>query len=134
MKKVYRSEIIHTVVGPDTQFIGTLSTQGSLRIDGILDGEIHSQGEIHIGEHGRVKGNILGKRVVVSGEVVGNIEAINGLEISRSGRVYGDISGGRLLIEEGAVYKGKVNMEIIASKNLYEGHIEMKPKLLPEKE
>jgi cytoskeletal protein CcmA (bactofilin family) len=72
-----------------------------------------------------VKANIVGKSVVVAGEVVGNIEAISGLRICQTGRVYGDISGDQLIIEEGAIYKGNVNMDIISSNNVYEGPLKL---------
>ena len=62
-----------------------------------------------------------GKDVVVAGEVIGNIEAIKSLRILATGKVYGNITGDQLFIEEGGVYKGKVNMDTISSKNPYEG-------------
>ncbi|GBR77306.1 putative bactofilin, partial [Candidatus Termititenax persephonae] len=58
--------------------------------------------------------------VIVSGELKGTIEAINGLEITGTGRVYGDVTGDRLIVDEGAIYKGNVNMDIITSKKKYE--------------
>jgi len=42
-----------------------------------------------------------------------------------SNPLYGDITGDRLIIEEGGIYKGKVNMDIISSKNLYEGKFQL---------
>ncbi len=120
VRKTFKNEVVNTLVGEDSDFKGTLHTQRSLRIEGFLEGEINSQGDVYIGEKSKVKANIFGKRVIIAGEVIGNIEALNGLEISRSGRVYGDISGDQLIIEEGAVYKGKVNMDIISSKTDYE--------------
>ncbi len=123
--KKFNSEIVNTVIGSETEFKGDIQSQGSVRLDGKMEGTISAQGEIIIGETARLKGNIVGKRVLVSGEVIGDIEAISGLDISHSGRVYGDISGGRLLIEEGAVYKGKVNMDVISTDSLYEGKLEV---------
>jgi len=120
-KKKYRSEIVNTVIGEDTHFTGSLNTQKSVRIEGFFEGEIISQGEIFVGENSKVKANLIAKNVVVAGEVIGNIEAINGLEIYRSGRVVGDITGDHLYVEEGAIYKGRVNMDVISSKNDFEG-------------
>lgn len=123
--KKFNSDIVNTVIGSETEFKGDIQSQGSVRLDGKMEGTITAQGEIIIGETARLKGNIVGKRVLVSGEVIGNIEAITGLEITHSGRVFGDISGGRLLIDEGAVYKGKVNMDVISTESLYEGTLEV---------
>ncbi|MFT5171309.1 MAG: cytoskeletal protein CcmA (bactofilin family) [Candidatus Marinamargulisbacteria bacterium] len=127
-RKKFNSDIVNTVVGEEAQFVGKLDTQRSIKIEGGLEGEINSQGDVYIGENSRVKANIIGKNVIVAGEVIGNIETLKGLHIARTGRVYGDISGDHLIIEEGAIYKGKVNMDVISSKNAYEGSIELNKK------
>ena len=124
-KKSFNNQLITTVIGEESEIKGSIHTQRSIRIEGKFEGEINSQGEVVIGQTSKVKANIIGKSVVVSGEVIGNIEAISGLEIKKTGRVYGNISGDRLVIEEGAIYKGKVNMDVISSKNLYEGNFEV---------
>lgn len=118
-KKVNNSAIT-TIIGPDANVKGTIDTQESLRVEGTFEGTLNSKGEIYIGEGAVVNADIYGRRVVVAGEVRGMIEAINGLEITGTGRVYGDITGDRLIVDEGAVYKGNVNMDIITSKKKYE--------------
>ena len=125
-KKKFNTQVINTVVGEESRFEGKINTQRSIRIDGELEGEINSQGDVFVGENSTVRANIIGKNVIVSGEVIGNIETIKGLHISKTGRVYGDISGDHLMIEEGAIYKGKVNMDVISSKNSFEGPLELK--------
>ncbi|MBU0580610.1 MAG: polymer-forming cytoskeletal protein [Candidatus Margulisbacteria bacterium] len=121
-KKRYRSDggIIQTILGSETSFKGTIDSQESIRVEGSFEGQINSQGEVYIGEGSIVKANIYGRRVIVAGEVNGSIEAINGLEITSTGRVYGDITGDRLIVDEGAVYKGNVSMDVITSKRNYE--------------
>lgn len=111
---------IYTILGSDTSFKGILDTQESLRIEGSFDGTINSQGDVYIGEGAVVSADVYGKRVIVSGELKGTVEAINGLEITGTGRVYGDVTGDRLIVDEGAVYKGNVNMDIITSKKKFE--------------
>ena len=117
--KKYNTEIVNTVIGEDSSIKGSIHSQQSIRIDGIFEGEINSQGEIFIGVNSHVNANIFGKHIVVAGEVVGNIEAIKSLQITKTGKVYGNIAGDQLLIEEGGIYKGNVNMDIISSKNSY---------------
>jgi len=123
MKKKFNTEIVNTVIGEETSVKGVLHTQRSIRIEGTLEGEVNSQGEIFIGQNSTINAQIFGKDVVVAGEVVGNIEARKSLHILKTGRVYGDISGDQLKIEEGGIYKGKVNMDVISSKNAYEGKV-----------
>ena len=125
-EKRFKSEVVNVLIGEDSHLNGTLHSQRSIRIEGHFEGEINSQGEVYIGEKSTVKATVVGKRVVVSGEFTGKIEAINGLHITKSGKVYGDIAGNELTIEEGAIYKGQVNMDVISSKNNYEGSISIK--------
>ena len=123
MKKKFKTELVNTVIGEETSIKGVMHTQRSIRIEGTFEGEVNSQGEIFIGQNSTVNAQVFGKDVVVAGEVVGNIEARKSLHILKTGRVYGDISGDQLKIEEGGIYKGKVNMDVISSKNAYEGKV-----------
>jgi cytoskeletal protein CcmA (bactofilin family) len=125
INKKYKNEMINTLIGEDSNFKGTVHSQRSVRIEGALEGEINSQGEVFIGQNSKVTANIFGKKVIIAGEVKGNIEAIGGLQICKTGKVYGDITGDQLIIEEGAIYRGKVNMDVISSKNVYEGKQEI---------
>lgn len=124
-KNMFSPHLVNTVLGEGAHFSGTLHSQLSVRIDGTIDGDIQSQGEVYVGINSRIKANIVAKKIIVAGEVVGNIEALQGLEICSTGRVYGDISGARLVIEKGAVYRGRVNMDVITSQNAYEGEIQL---------
>ncbi|MFH0886817.1 MAG: polymer-forming cytoskeletal protein, partial [bacterium] len=109
---VSEESVINSIVGESAQIKGDVNSKGSLRISGEIEGNINAQGDILVGEKGRVKGDIIGRKVIVAGEVMGNIDAANGLEITRTGKVYGDISGDKLVVDEGAIYQGKVKMEI----------------------
>ena len=124
IRKQYKDELVNTVIGPETEFKGTVHSQGSVYVEGAVEGEIFSQGDVHIGSKSCIKGNVYAKRVIIAGEVNGNVEATQGLKITKTGRVYGDLSGDRLIVEEGGIYKGRVNMDIISSQNLYEGKVE----------
>jgi len=121
----FNNDLVNTLVGEESEFKGTIHSQGSIRIEGALEGEVISQGEVYIGEKSIVKADIFGRRVVIAGEVTGKVEAIQGLKICATGKVHGDISGDRLIVEEGGIYKGKVNMDVISAKNLYEGKFEI---------
>ena len=123
--KKFDSELVNTVIGEETELKGSIHSQGSIRIEGALEGDVVSQGEVFIGEKSCLKANVYGQRVVVAGEVTGNVEAVKGIKICSTGKVYGDISGDRLIVEEGGIYKGKVNMDVISSRNLYEGKFEL---------
>jgi len=96
-----------TVLAQHTTFEGKLKSEGSLRFDGELEGELIVNGDVVVGEHGNVRGNIQATNVIVAGKVFGNVDTKGRLEILASGRVHGDICVGSLIIDEGGVLEGK---------------------------
>ena len=107
--------------GPNTVIEGDIHSDGSIHIDGRLNGEIVCNGDLILGESSKVFGKIKAKNVIVSGFFKGTIESADGLEIMETGHVEGDIQGSKLTIQEGGIYKGKVNMDVIESQSIYEG-------------
>jgi len=107
---------INSIIGDDTQIKGDIITKGSIRMGGEFEGKIQAHGDVLIGEGSRVTGTISGAKVIVSGDVNGNISANSGLEITKTGKVFGDIVSDKLVVDEGAVYKGKVTLEAPSSK------------------
>ncbi len=124
-KTRFKNELVNTIIGAEASVKGVIETQRSIRIEGAVEGTIYSKGEIYIGENSKVKADVYGQKIIIAGEVTGNVEAVKGLYIRKTGRVYGDITGDQLIIEEGAIYRGKVNMDIISSKNVYEGNLKL---------
>lgn len=110
-----------TYIGPNTTLNGEIHADYSIHVDGLVSGELICNGDVIIGESCTLTGLITAKNVIVSGRVNGNIHASNGLEIKATGYVEGDIKGSTLSVEEGGVYKGKVNMDIIEAQSVYEG-------------
>lgn len=101
------AERIDTIIGKESSFKGTLSAQGAVRIDGKFSGEIVGQGDIIIGEGGRVDATLEGRNILIAGMVNGNIAASGRLEIASSGQILGDIEASTLIIDEGANLQGK---------------------------
>ena len=102
---------IETIIGKNTQFKGILSGDGNIRIDGALDGEISSTGDVVIGDQGNVTATIKAGNVLISGAVTGNVIANTKLEITSTGKLFGDVKAAVLSIAEGASFKGNSNME-----------------------
>jgi len=107
---------VNSIVGEDTHIKGEFSTKGSVRIGGFFEGTLSAQGDVIVGEGSKVQGNVTGARVIVSGDVDGNIIANGGLEVTKTGKVFGDITCDKIIVDEGAVYKGKVNLESLTTK------------------
>lgn len=101
------SDRIETVIGPNARFSGKLETDGGLRIDGLCEGSIQAEGNVIVGEQGRVLADIKASNVSVSGAVKGKIVASGRLEILSTGKVWGDIAVASFLVEEGGFFRGQ---------------------------
>jgi cytoskeletal protein CcmA (bactofilin family) len=99
-----------TIVGANTSFVGTIKTDGHVRIDGSVEGDIEILGNLIVGETGRVIATIKAQNVHVSGAVKGEITAVEQLEISPTGKVWGDIVTAALHIEPGGLFRGQSSM------------------------
>ncbi len=99
-----------TIIGPNTTFVGTVKTDGHVRIDGTIEGDIEILGNLIVGETGRVIATIKAQNVHISGAVKGEITAVEQLEISPTGKVWGDITTAALHIEPGGLFRGQSSM------------------------
>ncbi|MFA6457640.1 MAG: polymer-forming cytoskeletal protein, partial [Bacteroidota bacterium] len=89
---------------------GKIRTQGSIRIDGKLSGEVHAAENLAVGVTGEVEGMVNGRNVTVGGKVKGNITSVEKLVLEGKAVVRGDVKASKLVIDEGAVFDGKVTM------------------------
>lgn len=104
--------------GKSIVFKGDLSGDEDLEIEGRVEGTVKLPNhQVTIGAHGRVTAQVEAKLVVVIGHVSGNVTAGERVEVQASGIVDGDIQAPRLLIQEGAVVNGSIQMGSAASKS-----------------
>jgi cytoskeletal protein CcmA (bactofilin family) len=115
-KEEVSCEKVDTMIGADTSFQGTINAAGTIRIDGKFEGEINCTGDLVIGEGGKVKANIKVRSLMLSGELEGNAAVQSRIEITQTGKLYGDIATGNLIIDEGAIFRGKCEMQQLQSK------------------
>ena len=98
-------------LGQSIVFKGDLSGDEDLEIEGRVEGQVKLPNhQLTVGAHGRVTAQIEAKNVIVVGRVAGDVVATERVEIQASGIVDGDIHAPRLLIQEGAVVNGKIEM------------------------
>jgi len=98
-------------IGKSIVFKGDLSGDEDLQIDGQVEGGIQlANHQLTISETGRVQAQLYAKDVIVIGHVTGNITATERVEIQVNGVVEGDIHAPRLIIADGAVLNGTVEM------------------------
>ena len=99
-------------IGKSVIIKGELSGSEDLYVDGQVEGSIELSGNrLIIGPHGQVRANVNAKGVIVQGKLEGNIRASERAELTKSAVVIGDIATQRVAIEEGAYFKGKVDIQ-----------------------
>ena len=101
---------LNAFLGEGTSFKGTLTFEGTVRIDGRLEGEIFTKDMLVIGEGAQVKAAIHAGVIVIGGTVHGNVTAERKIEIHPTGRLYGNICTPSLVIEEGVIFEGSCTM------------------------
>jgi cytoskeletal protein CcmA (bactofilin family) len=89
---------------------GNLKFTGELSFDGKLDGEIHTDGILNLGDSAVINGNINAQSVVVRGKITGNINAKEKIEIKAKAELFGDIRATKLVVEEGVTFVGKTEV------------------------
>lgn len=97
---------VETIMGNGTKIDGDIRTNGSLRVEGEVQGNVKAEGDLFVGESGKVKSEIEAREVVIAGVVEGNVVAHKKLEILPKGKLLGDIKTDKLKIEEGATFIG----------------------------
>ncbi len=105
------SEPNRTILGSSVTLRGELTGDEDLAIEGQFDGTIHLRDHcVTVGPQGQVKAEIQATRVVVQGAVTGNITARERIEIRKTGRVMGDLVAPGIAIEDGAYFKGSIEI------------------------
>jgi len=106
-----------TLIGTSIVIKAELSCGADLYIDGQVEGTIDPKGNrLTIGPHGRVKANVNASAVVVQGKLEGSIQASDRVDLKQSAVVTGNIATQRISIDEGAYFKGRVNIQREAPK------------------
>src|ERR1700722_3136762 len=100
-------------VGPGLRFKGELSGTSDLYIDGEMNGNVRLEDSlVVVGPHGRVQADIQAREIMVHGTLNGNLFATERIQLGRESRVGGNLSSKHIQIEDGALFKGHVDMDI----------------------
>ena len=113
----FRAEVAH--IGKSVLIKGELSGSEDLYFDGEVEGSIDLGGHsLTIGPNGRIRATVRAKEIVVHGKVDGNLSGSERVELKRSAVMVGDIVTKRVLVEDGAFFKGKIEIEREAPKEV----------------
>jgi cytoskeletal protein CcmA (bactofilin family) len=98
------------LISNGTDITGDIKSNGDIRIDGSLTGNLNTKGKVVIGPTGRVNGEVICKNSEVSGMIEGKIIVGQLLNLKASSKIFGDIVTAKLAIEPGARFTGNCNM------------------------
>ena len=104
---------LNAFLGEGTKFDGSLSFEGTVRVEGTLKGNIFAKDILIVGDNGKIEGEIEVDTIIITGYVKGNIRAARRVEISPPGKFYGKIETPTFVLHEGAVFEGNCSMEQI---------------------
>ena len=94
------------ILSSDVEIKGTLRFSNDLIIDGRIEGEVNSEGDLTVGENANIQADIKTRSVTVFGKVHGNITVTDRCELTQNAELHGDVTAGKLAIEEGATFMG----------------------------
>ncbi len=99
-------------IGPGIHINGDISGEENLLIEGKVDGKVRVEAhQVEIGRSGLVKADISAKVIKIAGKVRGDIKGTEKVVISSSGNVQGNIVAPRMTLEDGAIFKGSIDMD-----------------------
>ncbi len=99
-----------SLIGSGTTLKGDISSNGDIRIDGTLDGNIHCTAKVVIGANGVVNGDINGQQADIMGKVTGGIKVKDLLQLKGGSTVSGNLLASKLQIEPSANFNGECHM------------------------
>ena len=101
------SNKIPSIISPDVNIVGNISSEGVIQLDGRIEGEIHVR-HLTVGIHGLVEGSICAEEAIIKGSVTGSIKAQKVI-LEKTAEVRGNIQHEVISIEAGAVIEGNIN-------------------------
>jgi cytoskeletal protein CcmA (bactofilin family) len=100
-----------SLIAHGMKIVGDCETDGTVRVEGHVEGTIRAGKSVVVGRGGEVTGDIITQDAVVSGRINGNIVAESRLELQSTCDIQGEIRSRRVQLDEGARFNGQVHME-----------------------
>ena len=97
-------------IGASLTIKGSVTGEEDLQIDGKVDGPVSIRGRLTVGASGQLTTGVKARELAVYGKVSGNVDARDRVDIKRDGTVIGDIQTARITIEDGAIFKGCIEI------------------------
>ncbi len=101
---------VNAYLGQGSRVTGKLNFEGTVRVDGQVEGEISAQDTLIVGEPAIINAQITGSSVIIKGRVTGDITARKRVEIRAPGKLFGNVTTPSLIIQEGVIFEGHCSM------------------------
>ena len=101
---------VNAYLGKGSRVTGKLNFEGTVRVDGQVEGEIAAQETLIVGEPAIINAQIIGSCVIIKGRVTGDITARKRVEIRAPGKLFGNVTTPSLIIQEGVIFEGHCSM------------------------
>jgi len=112
-------------IGPSIHFKGELTGEEGLIIDGKVEGTIDLKGnQLIIGNNGEIKADVYAQTIIVNGSLTGELHGKEKVHISKTGKVNGNIFSPRVSLEDGAKFKGSIDMSETKHEKPSDKHIQ----------
>lgn len=100
------------VIGKSVMIKGQIVSREDLTIDGEVEGtvELHEH-RLTVGPHGKVNASVKAREIIVLGTIEGNVDVADRIDIRKDARLVGDIKTARIVIEDGAFFKGSIDIQ-----------------------
>ena len=105
-----------SIVGPGMKIVGDCSSDGTIRVEGHVEGSVKAAKSVVVGQQGTVLGDVATQDAIIAGRVEGSIRAESRVELQSSCQVKGNIESRRIKLDEGGRVDGQLKMGAIAEK------------------
>jgi cytoskeletal protein CcmA (bactofilin family) len=105
----------YSVIDDELTISGDIHTQGTIRVDGRVEGNVHRADTLIIGRGGMVIGNIEAREVVIGGELCGNLTVSERVEVQSSATIRGDIRAAAVQLIEGGTVHGHISIHPVGT-------------------
>ena len=99
-----------SIIGPGMKVVGDCSSDGTIRVEGQVEGSVKAAKSVVIGKEGAVVGDVVTQDAIVAGRVNGSVSAESRVELQATCRVEGDIRSRRIKLDEGGQVDGQLHM------------------------
>jgi cytoskeletal protein CcmA (bactofilin family) len=100
------------IITKGTTLEGNLESNGNIRIEGTVRGNVQTEAKIVLGHSSKIEGDVVAQNAEVEGELKGNIRVFDTLILKPSSLIHGDITTNKLIVESGAAFNGACRMGV----------------------